>query len=280
MMKQWIWVWSILMILIGAVACQVTDSPPQKIAQATMIDTSVKEESEVQPEPPAIAIDTTISLDYLMGKFNPAKDSHFVKIAMAHATRGGMLLRREAYAAFVQMAEAAAKEGISLKILSATRNFNRQKSIWEAKWTGARKVDGQNLSETIKDPVARARKILQWSSMPGSSRHHWGTDIDINALENKYFASGRGQKEYQWLEKHASTYGFCQPYSPKGSERPQGYNEEKWHWSYLPIALPLTQQAKLRLSNDKFLGFKGAEAATGIDIVQHYILGINKACLD
>ena len=114
--------------------------------------------------------------------------------------------------------------------------------------------------------------------MPGSSRHHWGTDIDINALENSYFESGRGLKEYEWLKKHAADFGFCQPYSPKGPERPEGYNEEKWHWSYLPLARPLTQQAKLRLNNEALKGFRGAEAASGVSIVDNYVLGINKAC--
>ena len=79
--------------------------------------------------------------------------------------------------------------------------------------------------------------------------------------------------------EHAGEYGFCQAYSPKGPERPHGYNEEKWHWSYLPIAQQLTTQARLRLTNDHIKGFEGHEMAKEIDIVNHYVLGINKACL-
>ncbi|MBK8672515.1 MAG: D-alanyl-D-alanine carboxypeptidase family protein [Bacteroidetes bacterium] len=30
--------------------------------------------------------------------------------------------------------------------------------------------------------------------MPGSSRHHWGTEVDINALSNAYFSTGEGKK--------------------------------------------------------------------------------------
>jgi len=115
--------------------------------------------------------------------------------------------------------------------------------------------------------------------MPGSSRHHWGTDIDINALTNEYFEKGKGQKEYDWLVANAASFGFCQPYSPKGDARPYGYNEEKWHWSYLPISKKLSEQYKLRIKNEDIKGFAGAESAPQIDIVNKYVLGINKACL-
>jgi LAS superfamily LD-carboxypeptidase LdcB len=138
---------------------------------------------------------------------------------------------------------------------------------------------GENAARDYPDPKARALKILNYSAMPGTSRHHWGTDIDLNALNNKYFGEGEGLKVYQWLTTHAAEYGFCQPYSKKGALRPEGYNEEKWHWSYLPVAKPLTDLAKQQLKNDMIKGFKGAEAATQIDVVKNYVLGINQDCL-
>jgi LAS superfamily LD-carboxypeptidase LdcB len=177
------------------------------------------------------------------------------------------------------MYKAAKKEGITLKIISATRPFLHQKRIWEAKWSGVRKVEGKNLSETIKNPVERALKILEFSSMPGTSRHHWGTDIDINTLTNEYFEKGQGLSEYNWLVANAASFGFCQPYSPKGADRKEGYNEEKWHWSYLPLAKKLTDQYKLRLKDKMINGFKGAETATEIGVIKKYVLGINQDCL-
>jgi LAS superfamily LD-carboxypeptidase LdcB len=178
------------------------------------------------------------------------------------------------------MHEAAASDGIDLKILSATRNFNEQKRIWEAKWTGERLVqNNENLANSTPDPKERALKILRWSSMPGSSRHHWGTDIDLNAFENNYFESGEGLKIYNWLTSNASSFGYCQPYTPKNDLRPNGYNEEKWHWSYLPIAKPLSDAAKAHLKNEMIKGFKGSETAVSIDILNNFILGINNACL-
>ncbi|TNF32428.1 MAG: hypothetical protein EP314_00040, partial [Bacteroidetes bacterium] len=132
------------------------------------------------------------SLDYVLGRFEPSKHPDFVVIPSAMANKEGMYLRKEALEAFIQMRDAARKEGVELVIVSATRNFNQQKRIWEAKWNGQRLVNGQNLANTITDQAARAKEILKYSSMPGTSRHHWGTDIDINSVSPSYFESGRG----------------------------------------------------------------------------------------
>lgn len=68
---------------------------------------------------------------------------------------------------------------------------------------------------------------MLYSSMPTTSRHHWGTDMDINSVEPEYFESGQGLLEYNWLKANAHKFGFCQPYSPKDDgSRTQGYNLE------------------------------------------------------
>ncbi|NJK84502.1 MAG: M15 family metallopeptidase [Saprospiraceae bacterium] len=78
---------------------------------------------------------------------------------------------------------------------------------------------------------------------------------------------------------NAAKYNFCQPYTAKGEARPYGYEEERWHWSYLPIAQPLTTLAAQSLTDTMIEGFKGAETATKIDVVKKYVLGINQNCL-
>ena len=214
-----------------------------------------------------------------MGKFEPTKHEKFIQVASKYANgRKDRWLRKEAYAAFLKMYEAAKKEGIELKVLSATRNFAAQKGIWEGKWTGTRLHESkENLAKTTSDPTKRALKILKWSSMPSTSRHHWGTDMDLNAFKNEFFEKGEGLKIYNWLKTNAATYGFCQPYSPKDTKRPNGYNEEKWHWSYLPISKQLTELARREMKDELIKGFKGAETAQEIGVVEKYILGINKA---
>jgi zinc D-Ala-D-Ala carboxypeptidase len=119
---------------------------------------------------------------------------------------------------------------------------------------------------------------LKYSSMPGTSRHHWGTDMDFNALTNEFFDKGKGKKIYTWLVANAHKYGFCQTYSAMGSDRTTGYQEERWHWSYTPISIRLTEIAKARIKDDMISGFLGSETALEIEVVEKYILGISPKC--
>lgn len=207
--------------------------------------------------------------NYLLGKFNPAERSDFVKVGAPYSSKEKMMLRKECFDAFQKMYEAAAKDGVKLNIISSTRTFAQQKAIWEGKW--------ERFAAEAPDPEARARKILEYSSMPGSSRHHWGTDIDLNDLNNPAFeAGGKYEQVYKWLQEHAQEYGFCQPYT---AGRPHGYFEEKWHWSYTPLSKGLAADWKMQLSDSDITGFKGAEMAQRIGIKEHYVLGVNKDCL-
>jgi zinc D-Ala-D-Ala carboxypeptidase len=82
---------------------------------------------------------------------------------------------------------------------------------------------------------------------------------------------------YDWMQAHAHEFGFCQVYNSKLA-RPNGYNEEKWHWSYMPIASKILSIAKTQLNNKMISGFKGAETAKDIDMVSNYILSIKDNC--
>src|SRR5688572_169012 len=250
-------------------------------------DASVKTEQAQAPDTPIYPLDTLpkkyihevaeeFTVNYIMGHFDPAAHPDFVSIDLAHADREGLYLRKDVYEAFQRMYDHALKDGIQLQIRSATRNFNYQKGIWEAKWTGERLIEGgENLAETTPDPKERALKILRYSSMPGTSRHHWGTDIDLNSFDNSWFEEGEGLNIYNWLKKHASTYGFCQPYS---AGREHGYLEERWHWTYMPVSQKLTALAKNELKNEMIKDFQGSETAALIDVVKNYVLGINGDC--
>jgi D-alanyl-D-alanine carboxypeptidase len=212
---------------------------------------------------------------YLLGKFDPAADPRFAKLGPEHTAGAAVdgYLRKETYDAFIRMAEAAKREGVPLVIISATRNFKSQQHIWENKWNGKVLVDGKNLT-SVNSREERAKIILHYSSMPGSSRHHWGTDMDLNNLNNSYFESGEGLRVYQWLTAHAAEYGFCQPYTSKVGGR-TGYEEERWHWSYVPLAKPLLDAYVSAIHDTDITGFKGSETASSIRIIEDYVQGVS-----
>ena len=227
---------------------------------------------------PVHSISTSIdSKDYLLGKFDYKCDASFIEVPLKYAKFPEQYLRTDAYLAFMLMADDARREGVNLIILSATRNFDEQKIIWDDKWTGKAWVLGQNLA-WIKDTIQRAKEILKYSSMPCASRHHWGTDVDLDNLYNDYFASGEGLKAYNWLQNKASKYGFCQPYCVKCSSRTSGYEEEKWHWSYMPIANECVRRYKEEIKYEDIKGFFGDGTASQIEIIKNYVLGINNDC--
>lgn len=216
--------------------------------------------------------------NYLTGKIEYAKYPDFVKIEQAHTTKTDEYIRADVYESFKKMRAAALKDGVTLTIVSGARNFERQKGIWEGKWNGERLVEGKNLARDVKDPVERARLILLYSSMPSTSRHHWGTDIDINDLNDSYFLSGKGKKEYEWLTTHAAQYGFCQVYSKKGEARPYGYEEEKWHWSYMPVSSILLKNYNSLVTFEDIKDFAGSQVGKDLNVIERYVNGINPSC--
>ena len=175
--------------------------------------------------------------DYLAGRFDPSRHPQFAEISSMGIPTDGkkFYLRRETAEALKKLCDAfrAAHPRPSLRVRSATRSWDDQKSIWEDKWNGRTLVDGRALDREIKQARERSLKILEYSSMPGSSRHHWGTDFDLNELYNEYYESGEGAVLYRWLLQHAGEYGFCRPYT---AGRRSGYREERWHWSYRATA--------------------------------------------
>jgi len=206
--------------------------------------------------------------DFLMGRFNPKTHPDFVKVDKEYHTKSEMYLLKETLEAFIKMRESAKLDGISLTIVSGTRNFDAQKRIWEKKYE-------KNKNKGLSD-IENIKKIMVWSSMPSTSRHHWGTDIDINGFD-EYFdgKNPKANKEYEWLKENASKFGFCQTYTEKKEGgRLTGYNEEKWHWSYMPIAKQLLEDYSKLIDYTDIKGFSASEFSQELNIIEKYVFGI------
>lgn len=202
----------------------------------------------------------------LLGKFDPANHSDFEEIPPPFTKKSNIYLRKDALSAFSNMFETATDAGYDLQIISASRNFDYQKGIWTRKWNRLA-MSGMSDLEKVQD-------IMTYSSMPGTSRHHWGTDIDLNSLNNSYFESGEGKQLYYWLKVNAPKFGFYQTYTEKDDGR-TGYNEEKWHWSYMPLAGPMLEQYNEKVSYSDISGFPGSDQAKAIKAIENYVNGID-----
>jgi LAS superfamily LD-carboxypeptidase LdcB len=204
----------------------------------------------------------------LLGRFDPAVLPGFLRVPAAWTDKEEIYLRAEVLEAYGRMREAATADGVALLVRSATRNFDYQKGIWERKWERPQYMGWQ--------AVDKARDILTYSAMPGASRHHWGTDIDLNSFENDWFESGEGAEIYDWLLSHAGDYGFHQVYDDKSTGR-TGYELERWHWSYLPTAGPMLTAYNALVSEGDLTGapFSGAETADSLAVLRDFVNGVD-----
>ena len=165
------------------------------------------------------------------------------------------LLHAQVVAPFLNLRRAAAADGFDLVAVSGFRDFARQLAIWNDKFSGERPMydaSGAKLDAAALTPRERIEAILLWSALPGASRHHWGTDLDLVdrcssdagyqiKLTREEFASGGAFARLdRWLETHAPRFGFFRPFQGVRS----GVQPEPWHFSFAPIA----EKARQRLS--------------------------------
>jgi LAS superfamily LD-carboxypeptidase LdcB len=154
-------------------------------------------------------------------------------------------MHRDTKTAFEKMRLAAAEEGIAIEVVSAFRSFQRQKEIFEGKYA---RFTAQGLS-----PLAAIKKIIEYSTIPGTSRHHWGTDLDLidanaqprpeSVLQAKHF-HGKGVycRLKEWLDRNANQFGFYEVYTDNANRK--GFKYEPWHMSYAPVSKPMLEAYK------------------------------------
>jgi LAS superfamily LD-carboxypeptidase LdcB len=158
-------------------------------------------------------------------------------------------LHAQAVAPFLSLRRAARSEGFDLVPVSSFRDFGRQLAIWNAKFGGAKPLyatDGSPLEAARLAPEERIAAILRWSALPGASRHHWGTDLDlidgeatssgyrVQLTAAEYAAEGPFGRLAHWLENNAPRFGFFRPFRGVLS----GVQAEPWHFSFAPLAEP------------------------------------------
>ena len=153
------------------------------------------------------------------------------------------------------------KEGIILEIVSGYRSYDRQKSIWNRKY---KSNEASGLS-----PKKNIHKIIEYSTIPGTSRHHWGTELDIIdgskpkvgdvLVAEKFHENGPYVKLRKWMEQYAESYGFYLPYTQSSNRK--GFYYEPWHYSYAPLSIPLLK-SYTQLDLNKILITEGLEGST------------------
>ncbi len=181
-------------------------------------------------------------------------------------------LLREPADALESLTRAARADGVDVWARSGYRSLSQQRYLWNSKYRGLSTVrgdDGGRLTLTREHSAAeKVRLILSYTAFPGTSRHHWGTDVDVAqtfadgcadlllreglepssseepaepesggepAAGRKAGRDGDGCLPAQrWLAARAHEFGWYLVYDVARG----GVEPEPWHWSYLPYAVP------------------------------------------
>ena len=182
-------------------------------------------------------------------------------------------LRKEAHDAFIEMKRAAYSSGVDLKIVSSYRSFDRQQLIFERKF--------QKYTDEGMDPLDAISRIIEYSTIPGTSRHHWGTDIDVidgykkvdgDVLVPSKYGEGEPYADFKkWMDENSEKYGFYLVYTDNPKRK--GFKYEPWHYSYAPISIPMLEayRSKNILQLYKKEDFLGSEHFTS-GFLRNYII--------
>jgi LAS superfamily LD-carboxypeptidase LdcB len=162
----------------------------------------------------------------------------------------GARMHRDAIESFVALRAAAAAAGFDLAIDSGFRSFERQLSIWNRKAKGELAVldsQARALDITQLTPRDLVFAILRWSALPGASRHHWGTDVDVydraakpegyevQDIPAEVESGGMFAPLHEWLDRRMADGAACGFFRPYDMDR-QGVAPERWHLSFSPVA--------------------------------------------
>jgi len=138
-------------------------------------------------------------------------------VDLAQLGAKGKQIRRLAYDSLTQLINAAKSDNVNLRILSAYRSYEKQKSLFSF------------YSRFFKN-------ASRFSAEAGHSEHQLGTAIDFGSgnsrtdLTAKFAETAQGK----WLLSRAWQYGFILSY-PEGKEVATGYIYEPWHYRFVGI---------------------------------------------
>ncbi|MBP3034795.1 D-alanyl-D-alanine carboxypeptidase family protein [Arthrobacter sp. zg-ZUI100] len=129
----------------------------------------------------------------------------------------GQQLRSDAASALQQLKDAAAADGVAMRVMSGYRSYEKQAGLYNnyvAQY-------GQEVADTI-------------SARPGHSEHQTGLAVDIASPDGtcSLQACFKDTAAGQWAAANAHRFGFIIRY-PEGASETTGYSYEPWHLRYV-----------------------------------------------
>jgi LAS superfamily LD-carboxypeptidase LdcB len=173
---------------------------------------------------------------------------------------------------FRALCAAARTEGIHLAVASGFRDFSRQRQIWNAKVRGQREVldrHGRPVDRAHLTEAQLVAAVLAWSALPGTSRHHWGSDIDVydaaapsrrplRLVPDDWTEGGSFNHLDRWLRQNLHQHGFYRPYDRDRG----GVCPEPWHISHVAVSHPALAELRVEMVAEALAPVQLAAKAT------------------
>jgi LAS superfamily LD-carboxypeptidase LdcB len=185
---------------------------------------------------------TVMSAEALAEQLTGQTDCHLVPVP----SQPGWM-HDQALPAYCELRLRAQQAGFQLTVVSGFRSFQQQLQIWNNKFIGLRPIlDHAScpIDPAILSEEEKVFAILRWSMLPGASRHHWGTELDVcdysalpphyqlQLIPEEYDNGGYLADFSSWLDESLGGSGFYRPYRQDQG----GVAREPWHISYKPVA--------------------------------------------
>ena len=155
--------------------------------------------------------------------------------------------RPDVAAAFLALRADAARAGIDVVPIASWRPFEAQARNWTRKFAGEAPL--YDCAGTLIDCAAltlpeRVLAVLNWTGLPGMTRRHWGTDIDVfdraaqppgyrtALLPHEAAPGGVYARLHAWLDGNAAHHGFYRPFRTCRG----GMCAAPWHLSHVASA--------------------------------------------
>lgn len=211
---------------------------------------------------------------------------HLMEVHLQHQS---VLVHAQITHDLTNLITAANSAGYQMMIASGFRDYHRQQTIWNRKFSGKTPLlDKHSLPLCYEElnPFEKVSAILRWSALPGASRHHWGSDFDVYSknhipenktlkLEPWEYLNGHQTEFYHWLSQTMPQFGFFFPYAKDQG----GVSIEPWHISHIATSQKFMKQLttdliKSALLQDPILGNEIVLAHLD-NIYNQYIININ-----
>lgn len=208
----------LIFIVVGMFAflMRMSEEPTSEPVQVEPVTEATEPEYYFDPNDPNLVL---VNKEEVVDENYAPEELVYIDESMRASDRAPQYQRMqpEAAAAFEELVNDAAADGMTIKVTTAYRPYSYQADLYYYYLA----VKGEEWTQ-------------QYSAPPGTSEHQTGlaADVSCESINYELDVSFGETAEGEWLAQHAHEYGYILRYQ-EGMEDITGYSYEPWHIRYV-----------------------------------------------